>query len=771
MLPTSQSFAVMLKQLRAAHGMTQEELAERSGTSVRSISDLERGISRFPHKNTVQLLVEALALPPDEAEQLFTLARASKAPGDALTSPDGPLPVVGRAREIAHVEQRLKDPELRMLTLIGVAGVGKTRLALECVPLVRAAFADGIRIVDCSAIQAAAYVVPAIAQTLGVREQPSRPLLDELIRWIGNQHMLLVLDNCEHILEARGSIAELLENCQSLAILATSREKFGIPAEEALVVLPLATPADIERLAVDEHLAEYPAILLFLEYTRMLQGELQLTPVLIRTIASICTHLDGIPLAIELAAARMPALPARTILAQLTGSPRRRFFEVLRLGTESPPARQRTLRDALAWSYHLLEPREQMMFRRASVFAGGWTIDAAQALGDPHHLLNVDMLSVLNSLANKSLIQPDTQPDGSLRYKMHFVMRAYGHELLQERKEENAIYRQLAEYYATLVEELEQRLTGTGQAESLNRLILEYENIRLVLQWAREHQAIVTGLRISSSLWWFWENRGYLTEGRDWLEGMLDLYLEHPEATDDETAARAYYGAAVLAIIQGDSGKGADYGEKSLAHMRLPSKRARILLMLGNLAKQEGDTEKALRLYTEGLATLRELDDARGLVVALNNLSTLYIERGEMSRALPLLEESIALKRALGDQRGVAVSLMNQGEVLKAQGQYAQALTTTQTGLDIFLSLGDSRGEAFAYNNLGEIAEAAGEGARAIEAYTESVNAYRRIEDRPGVAMALEHLGELYNRRQDSQGAVYLQEAELLRQELGHKGS
>jgi predicted ATPase/DNA-binding XRE family transcriptional regulator len=765
---TTQSFAVMLKQLRAAHGMTQEELAERSGTSVRSISDLERGISRFPRKDTVQLLADALHLSSDEASQLFALARASKSLPSTLTSPDGGLPLVGREREMSDLDQRLKDPEVRFLSLTGVAGVGKTRLALEYAESAEATFAGGVKVIDFSSIQAAQYVLPTIAQALGVREQLGRSLSDEVVRSIGDQHLLLVLDNCEHILESRGAIGELVEHCPRLSILATSREPFGLAAEESIVVSPLATPLDTQMLALDEHLMEYPAVILFIEYAQMLQGELALTPVLIRTIARICTHLDGIPLAIELAAARVPSLPPRTILAQLTGSSRKKFFDMMRQATLRPPVRQRTLRDALAWSYQLLDAREQIVFRRASVFAGGWTLEAIEALGDPHRLLNVDVQSVLTSLVNKSLLQEEVQSDGSVRYSMHFVMRAFGKELLSERREENAVYRQLGDYYTTLVEDLEQRLTGFKQAESLDLLVREYENIRLVLQWAREQQAIVTGLRISASLWWFWENRGYLTEGREWLEGMLALWQQNPEAADDETAARAYYGAAILAVTQGDVDRGARFAQACLEYMRTASKRARVLLMLGNLVKRRGDAEEALRLYSEGLSVLRELDDPKGIVVALNNLSTLYIERGDFPQALPLLEESISLKKELGDRRGLAVSLMNKGEVHKAQGQYAQAMTLTEDGLAIFQSLGDSQGEALAYNNVGEIAEAGGNDSRALEAYTQSLATYRRIEDRPGTAMTLKHLGELFTRQgNEGQGGLYLQEAASLYQELG----
>ena len=760
---SSQSFAVMLKQLRAAHGMTQEELAERSGASVRSISDLERGISRFPRKDTIQLLADALQLSPDEAAQLLALARAPKSQATGLTPLDGGSPFVGRERECDEVIRRLQNPQVRLLSLTGVAGVGKTRLALECLASLEGAFVDGTRFADLAAIHTDQYVVAAIAQVLGVREQPEHSLLEEVARWIGDRRLLLVLDNCEHILEARDAIDQLLTHCRHLTILATTRERFGLNTEQVLAIAPLAIPLDTQMLAIDEHLADYPAVVLFIEYARSLHGELTLTPVLIRTIARICALLDGIPLAIELAAARFGTLPPRSILAQLTGSPGKRFFDVMRQVTSHADSRHPALRDALAWSYHLLDAREQIVFRRASVFAAGWTSEAVEALCGPHQL---DVQSILPSLANKSLVQQEVQGDGTVRFRMHFVMRAFGKEMLADRREESSVLRQLASYYTTLVENLEQRLTGTGQAESLSRLVQEYDNIRLILQWAREQQAVETGLRISGSLWWFFENRGYLTEGRDWLEGMLAMWQQHPDTAETEFVARAYYAAAILAVTQGDGDRGRSFAEASLARIREPGKRARVLLMLGNLAKRRGDAQAALQLYTEGLDYLREAGDTKGVVVALNNLSTLHIERGDLEKALPLLEESISRKRELGDRRGEAVGLMNQGEVFKAQGQYSQALATTEAGLAIFASLEDSQGEALAYNNLGEIAEAAGDDVGAEGAYLKSVATYRRVEDRPGTAMVLEHLGKLAARRGDARSVAYLQEAALLSQEM-----
>ncbi len=483
-----------------------------------------------------------------------------------------------------------------------------------------------------------------------------------------------------------------------------------------------------------------------------------------RTIAKICALLEGIPLAIELAAARVSVLAPRAILAQLSGVAHTGMLGWLRAAHPRSSSQQQTLRDALAWSYRLLEAREQIAFRRLSVFAAGWTIDAAIAICDPHGTMAMD--GMMASLVGKSLVLQDAAADGTERFRMHFVVRAYGAEVLEERKERLAVQRAIAEWYATLAERLEQELTGANQAESLQQMIREYDNIRAALQWTREHDAVATGLRIAGSLWWFWENRGYLTEGREWLEGMLSLWQQHLASIDDEIVSRVYYGASILAILQGDTDSGERFGVAALERMRAPAKRARGLLTLGNLAKRRGGDDEALDFYTRGLAILRELQDVKGLLVALNNLSTLWIERSDLAQGTALLEESLELKRAIGDRRGVAVSLMNLGEIVKMQRDFTRARAITQEGLEIFSELGDIQGTAFAYNNLGEIAVAAGEDADASAAYTQSLAYARKMEDRSGIASATLALGQALVRRDVAQAVAYLRECMSIYQEL-----
>lgn len=765
-LSAIQNFAIALKQLRAAHGMTQEELAERSGVSVRSISDLERGISRFPHKDTVRLLVDAMHLTPEEEQQMLALTRVPRTTLSSLTAGTEELPFVGREREMQIIRGLLANPAVRLLTLTGVAGIGKTRLAIESASLAGDTFIDGINVIDLSSIQAAQDVVPAIARELGVRERASRSPMEAVIQLVADRRMLLVLDNCEQVLDARTDLAQLLESCAHLTMLVTSREQLHCSAEHVLVVPPLATP-NIQALAHDESLTGYPAVMLFIECAQALHSDISLTPVLTRTIARICARLEGVPLAIELAAARISAMHPRAILAQLSGSSKHMLLRWLH-HDPSRASRQQTLHNALAWSYRLLDAREQIVFRRLSIFVSGWTVEAAETVCDPHHALNADMHAILASLVSKSLISQDASSDESLRYSMHFVMRAYGAELLEERRERNTIQHNVVAYYAGLVEGLEQGLTGATQAESLRRLVGEYENIRAALQWAREQHAVALGLKMAGALWWFWENRGYLTEGREWIEGMLAIWQQQPASADDETIGRAYYGATILAITQGDNASGQMFAEACLDYLHAPDKRARVFITLGNLAKYRGSPDASIRFYTEGLSMLRAANDTKGMLVALNNLSTMYIERGELQAAMPLLDESLALKRAIGDRRGIAVSLMNQGEVLKAQGHYRQAQEITQEGFAIFEDLGDMQGLALASNNLGEIAEASGDDVQAATAFAMGLTYYRRMEDRPGMAMALFNLGRVYARQRDAQAVAYLQEGADLYADLSN---
>lgn len=763
--PELPSLALALQQRRTARGLTQEELAERAGVSVRTLSDIERGVSRYPHRDTLRLLGEALDLTPDEIMALQQAARhpsLSNASGAAANqspgAPDAVAPLIGRERELQTLREMLTSGQHRLITLTGPAGIGKTRLALTLAQTLRPEFAGSVTVVDLSPITDPAYVVSALAHALDLRERASQPLIETLIAGLADQRRLLVVDNAERALEARPVFSAILARCPAVALLLTSRHPLEITGERVFPVPPLMT-LDPRISTAPDQLLNAPAVALFIERATAAHAGYAVTPVAARTIAKICARLGGIPLAIELAAAWSDRLAPQEMLAQLAAGGSGALLALLTRRAGSP-ARQRSMRDALAWSYHLLDAQEQVIFRRLGVFAGGWSLEGAEAVCAPPQSSEGDLVDALTRLARHSLIFPLLARDDSPRFSMHAVIAAYAATLLDERRERAAIARRHAEYYADLAERLEQGLTGAEQAQSLARLVDEYENIRAALRWTREHRELELGLRLVGALWWFWETRGYVTEGREWVEGMLRL-LESGGSARDESAARAYYCATILAAGRQDYARAERYAHIFLAKTDSAPKRARALLMLGNIAKFKGERAQASAFYAEGLAALRELNDVKGILVALNNVSALAIEHGDLAQALPLVEESLSLKRQLGDRRGVAVSLMNLGEIEKLRGSVVAARQSLAEGLQIFEELDDRQGVALALNNLGELAYAQGDDAEAITRFEASLRCAEQTEDTAGVARARLRLGETLARQGD-----YLRAEDELRASL-----
>ncbi len=756
--PEPPTLALTLQRLRAARGLTQEELAERAGVSVRTISDLERNISRYPHRDTLRLLGEALALSPDEAALLQQAARhlhiedSTAAGVDPRSGAPGvAAPLIGRAEECRVLREALAGGQRRLVTLVGPAGIGKTRLALEMVATWQSEFDESVCFVDLAPVTDAAYVASALAHALDVRESARQPVIETLVAGLADRRLLLALDNFEHVLDARVIVSALLARCPHVHLLVTSRRPLEISGEQLYPIPPLPTP-DLRKPMPADLVLRSPATALFIERATAVQPRFSVTPVTARTIAKICARLGGIPLAIELAAAWAAQLAPQEILAQLSPGSGYTLLALLTRRTGAGPTRQRSMRDALAWSYHLLDAHEQVVFRRLSIFAGGWSLEAAEAICAPvqsAHLADLDLVDALTRLATHSLIFPTSSRDGSARFGMHTVIASYAQSLLDERKEPGTLARRHAEYFAELVEHLEQGLTGAEQQQSVKRLVDEYENIRAALRWTREHHELELGLRLAGALWWFWETRGYATEGREWVEGMLKLVKIDDASVPDECVARALYCATILAAGRLDYAHAEQFAREFLLKTDAPAKRARVLLVLGNIAKFKGERVEANALYMEGLAALRALNDAKGMLVALNNLSALAIEQGDLAQALPLVEESLTFKRRLGDRRGVAVSLMNLGEIHKLQGDTAAAQQTLEEGLQIFQDLDDRQGVALAWNNLGELAYAQSNDTQATEYFETSLVCSQQMEDTAGEARALLHLGETFARRGD----------------------
>ena len=673
---------------------------------------------------------------------------------------------IGRRHEQPAVRELLADT--RLLTLTGIGGSGKTRLAIQVAATMLDRFADGVWLVELAALTDPASILERVARAVGMPDlPPDHPLQDGLIRHLAPLRVLLVLDNCEHLLAGCAELAgALLRACRHIRILATSRESLDIPGETTFRVLPLSMPR-VGAPATPAQLHNYEAVQLFLERARAHRPGFTLTDRNAQAVGSICARLDGLPLAIELAAARIRSLSVENIDARLD-----QCFQLLTGGPRTALPRHQTLRAALDWSYDLLSPPEAALLRRLSVFAGGWTLEAAEAICAWDPVGSWEVLDVLSMLVDKSLVELDER-EGGARYWLQETMRQYAHEKLMAANMAPAAHERHLAWYLHLAEEGSHALTGPDQLTWLDRLTAEHDNLRVALSWSTAVETPrsvgpAAALRLAGALWRFWWMRGFPHEGRRWLE----MTLADPDAGPLESRTRALDGAGVLAADQGDYGRARALHEESLALWRAagdPAGVAGALNNLGSVAQQQGDHQAARLAHEESLALYRSLVDAPGIAGALNQLACIARDdQGDYALAGTLLEESLALRRTLGDSRGVAISLNNLGLVAYCQSDYSRAGVLLEESLALRRSLGDTRSIANSLGNLGRVAIGLRDYRQGVDLYQQSLALRRDQGDRRGIVECLEGLALIAVMRQEADRAArLLGAAEALREEIG----
>ncbi|HZU00201.1 MAG TPA: tetratricopeptide repeat protein [Ktedonobacteraceae bacterium] len=677
--------------------------------------------------------------------------------------PVQPTPFMGREQEVTAIEHLLRREDVRLLTLTGAGGTGKSRLALEVAAKLRNGFADGVFFVNLAPISDSGLVVPTIAQALELKETGDSSLLDLLKSSLRKKKLLLLLDNFEQVVHAAPSLADLLTACPKLKILVTSRIVLHMQAEHEFAVPPLALP-DLTCLPDLSAVSQYEAVAFFISRAQAVKPSFQLTHANALAVAEICARLDGLPLAIELAAARMKLLTPQALLSRLS-----QRLQVLTSTTRDTPARQQTLRNTIAWSYNLLDAYEQQLFRRLSVFVGGCTLEAAEAVCAEPGNEGGQVLDGVASLTDKSMLQ-QTEVGEEPRLVMLETIREYGLECLAAGGETEASRQAHAVYYLALVEETEPKLLGPEQVVWFERLEREHDNLRTAMRWLLERggdrHSVEMALRLVSALQRFWQMSGHFSEGRNFLERALSIGASFANTQIAASArAKALAVAADLALFDlYDANQAEGLCRESLTLYRTLGDKQGIatsLSLLGWVAQRRFNREEACALHEEGLALSRELGDKRGIAEALYDLSYLAFSQGDYDKAYALKEESLALFRELGDTWSIAYLLLQVVSVASYQGNYDKACPAAEEGLALFRELGDKEGIADALHSLGGVILNQGNYARARVVLEEGLALYRDLGLKRGIARVLFSLGRVAFSQGDYAKAEALHQEDL----------
>ncbi|MEO7910314.1 MAG: tetratricopeptide repeat protein [Roseiflexaceae bacterium] len=806
------SFGHWLKLRRQALRLTQNALAGLVFCSVELIRKIESD-TRRPSPEIAERLARHLSLASHQWATFVKVARAElqadwlPAPTEIAvllaqrepTMPRITLPVpatqlIGRAQELVELGACLLRREVRLLTLVGAPGIGKTRLGLQVAANVRSAFADNVCFVALAPIRAPSLIATAIAEALGVQELASQSLVERLKHTLHDRQLLLVLDNFEHVAAAAPLVAELLAAAPQLTLLVTSRAALHLSGEHEYVVPPLALP-DLNQLPPPAALTRYAAVDLFVQRAQAVAPDFALTSANATAVAAICQRLDGLPLAIELAAARIKLLAPTALLARLG-----QRLSLLTGGARDMPPHQQTLRSTIDWSYDLLDDREQAVFRRLAVFVGGCTLEAAEAVaselkngldGDTNaHRAPDSQFSILDGLAallDKSLLWQRETADGTRRLGMLETIREYAQERLEQHGEAVALRQRHAAYYLALANEAAPHLWQSAQGVQglwLARLELEHNNLRAALAWSTTAaSAGQIGLQLVAALWPFWLVHGHLREGRAWLTELLARTAQNSASSaarasaliglgtlatnqhdyttaqaafgeslaiardhgDSETMTQAIHKLGIIAYFQGDYTAARTQMQECLAQWREmgdPNGSAGALQSLGDIAWHQGDYVAARAFHEQSLALRSDVGDDIDIFATgnLHNLGRVARVEGDYERATALCEASLALARKQGFQVATIWALHDLGEVARDQGAYDRAVALYQESLVIAQDVGSPSWPASLQNRLAEVAQAQGEYVRAGALHRASLRIFRDLGQQRDSLLCLEGL-------------------------------